>query len=55
MFGGRSTFSPVILVEAEANADLVVQDEGPDETKDQLEVPTHNVSTACMGEVGKEK
>ncbi len=33
-------------VDLKPNADLVVEDECPHETQDQLEVPTHNVSTA---------
>ncbi len=34
-------------VDLKPNADLVVEDECPHKTQDQLEVPTHNVSTAC--------
>ncbi len=37
----------VRCVHLKPNADLVVEDERPHETQDQLEVPTHNVSTAC--------
>lgn len=50
LFGSQTVFLPPrsIIIQTETNANLVVQDESPYQTQDQLDVPIHNVSTACV-------
>ena len=38
-----------LVVQSKANGDLVVEDEGPDQTQDELQVALDNVSTSCKG------
>ena len=48
LFGRETTLLSPIIFNTKPHADLIVENESPDQTKDQLQVPTHNVTTACV-------
>ena len=47
LLGSETIFLPSIIINTEAHADLVVKNKSPDQTKDQFQVTTDNVTTAC--------
>ena len=52
LLGGGASVPLAIVLDAKADADLVVEDESPYEAQDQLQVVVHNVTTACGGREG---
>ena len=41
----ETVLSPSIVIKTETHTDLIVEDEGPNKTKNQFQVPTYNITT----------
>ena len=48
LFGWETIFPSSIIVNTKTHADLIVENESPNQTKDQLQVTTDNITTTWM-------